>query len=208
MCWEVGLPGTCLLGTASLCLLCIPAVAPRVWPLAVDCPRDGRAIGGVGERDPQCDQWIWAGLGEVGMDDSQLDSLSPTRHPLPLGLSAIQREAVPQHEDCCHREVSSSLPGLGRGHGTKGEGIWSRACSLVGDASLACPCIQLGWPCWWGRAVAPPPLHSFSSTHLMLSGVLAQRLWVPGVGPHLNPFPVFALGSRTRWDACPVVCSL
>lgn len=76
------------------------------------------------------------------------------------------------------------------------------------DLSL-CPTgmtMLVGGGCgWWEGAVAAPPLHPFSSTHLMPPGVLAQRLWEPGVGPHLNPFLVFASGRWTRRDTCPVV---
>lgn len=104
-------------------------------------------MGGAGEFGPQCGQWMWAGFGEVGMSDSQQVCFlcptillpQPAGHPLPLGLSATQREAVPWQEDCCCGGLPSSSPGLGRDHGHQGREClwWLRVCSLMREATLA-----------------------------------------------------------------------
>lgn len=52
--------------------------------------------------------------------------------------------------------VSSRSWRLVRSCGTKGKGIlwWPRACCLVEYASLACPGLYLGGPCWgWRRFI-------------------------------------------------------
>lgn len=86
------------------------------------------------------------------MDDSH--PCSPTPSLLPqLGFLSSLPGATPWQVHCC---VSSRSWRLVRSCGTKGKGIlwWPRACCLVEDASLACPGLYLGGPCWgWRRFI-------------------------------------------------------
>lgn len=106
--------------------------------------------------------------------------LQSAGHPLPLGFSATQCDAVPCQVECSCGGVSSSLPGLGRGHGLQ----WRRCRGCQGlapwwkmPAWLILESIWVGHAGGSGLSLLHPSIYSSSSSHLVPSRGCGSQVW-------------------------------